>query len=163
MSARPPSSLDPYNISTSLFEWRAPFIANTFLVILSNVFSCSFAHLTCSILDQHWQLRTTNFNSILISTLVSAFFFTLPNFLFISFSFIKSASIIPIYTFFHRFLPLSFLCVFFIKVCQGSLFGFLLYSWADLYANVGLLTRIINWLTARENNKTILSSPSAES
>ena len=55
-----------------------------------------------------------------------------------------------------------FFVVVFIIICQGSLLGFLLYSWANLYANVGLLTRIINWLTARENDKTI-SSPSAES
>ena len=48
-----------------------------------------------------------------------------------------------------------FFVVVFIIICQGSLLGFLLYSWANLYANVAVLTRLINWLTACENDKAI--------
>ena len=61
-----------------------------------------------------------------------------------------------------KLLTVFFFVVVFIIICQGSLLGFLLYSWANLYANVGVLTRLINWLTACENDKAI-SSLSAES
>ena len=48
------------------FEWKAPFIVNTFLVILSHFFSSSFAHLVCSMPNQHWQCAGVNrYNLIL--------------------------------------------------------------------------------------------------
>ena len=48
INPRPPLTRDTYNLSTLLFGWKAPFVVNTFLVILSNVFSSSFVHLIIS-------------------------------------------------------------------------------------------------------------------